>query len=362
MLNIYQQQNQDNFETLKVLVHSKPKGFTQMLEARGSKKNASASPKYAYLLQWINEILPFEARSLPTKEKCWWILNGLECAPVCQTCKKPLSSKHFINTVRGYRTYCCTSCTFKSTEYRKHISESQAIALKTDPDFYKKKCMKSKQTRLENNNGKYFSEQSIEKRKETINKDPDFWKKRDKKIKQTRIKNGHSSTWCNSEKAIQTRLANHNGNWEDVHTLARRKQTSQQKYGTNDPSQSDIVKLHKAQAFERKYGKGVKCWSQTPESREYMKAVDEQRKAKELATKRKNGTFNSSKQKDVAYHLLHFMYPHLIRQYKSEEYPFSCNFYDPVSKTYIECNFSWMHGGHWFDSADEDDVKRIECM
>ena len=56
------------------------------------------------------------------------------------------------------------------------------------------------------------------------------------------------------------------------------------------------------------------------------------------------------------------MYPHLIRQYKSEEYPFACDFYDPVSKTYIECNFSWTHGGHWFDSTSEDDIKRVECM
>jgi len=93
-----------------------------------------------------------------------------------------------------------------------------------------------------------------------------------------------------------------------------------------------------------------------------MKAVDEQRKAKELATKRKNGTFNTSKQEDTAYHLLHFMYPHLMRQYKSEEYPFACDFYDPVSKTYIECNFSWTHGGHWFDPTNEDDIKRVECM
>ncbi len=27
---------------------------------------------------------------------------------------------------------------------------------------------------------------------------------------------------------------------------------------------------------------------------------------------------------------------------------------------YIECNFSWTHGGHWFDPSNADDLKRVE--
>ena len=93
-----------------------------------------------------------------------------------------------------------------------------------------------------------------------------------------------------------------------------------------------------------------------------MKAINEQRKAKELATKKKNGTFKSSKPEERAYDMLHFMFPHLLRQYKSEEYPFACDFYDPQSSTYFECNFSWTHGGHWFDGNDPDDMQRLEHM
>lgn len=362
MQNIYELSNPENFNALKQLVESKPKGFKQMLEAKGRKREPGTKPKYAYLLQWMNDILPLRAKDLHTKEKCWWILHGLTDFPECHVCGKTIFSNQFTNIVHGYRTYCCIACAYKSDEFSKHISESQKIALENDKDFYKKKCAKSKRTRIDRNGGTYFSQQSLKKRKDTISKDPNFWKRRDKKTKETKIKNGHSPTWNNPEKTRQTRLKNHNGKWEDEHTFLCRKQTSQRKYGTDDPSQSDIVKQHKAQAFERKHGIGVKCWFQTPESRVYMKAIDEQRKQKELATKRKNGTFNTSKQEEDAYNLLHFMYPHLIRQYKSEVYPFCCDFYDPMSNAYIECNFSWTHGGHWFDATNENDIAKAEFM
>ena len=33
-----------------------------------------------------------------------------------------------------------------------------------------------------------------------------------------------------------------------------------------------------------------------------------------------------------------------------------------TSKTYIECNFSWTHGGHFFDETSEEDLKRLEDL
>ena len=60
--------------------------------------------------------------------------------------------------------------------------------------------------------------------------------------------------------------------------------------------------------------------------------------------------------------MLHFIYPHIIRQYRSDIYPFACDFYDPNSDTYFEFNGSWTHGGHWFDENNEEDLKRLEFM
>ena len=79
--------------------------------------------------------------------------------------------------------------------------------------------------------------------------------------------------------------------------------------------------------------------------------------AKANETKRLNGTFNTSKPEEDAYVLLcdHFSKDDVIRQYYSEKYPFNCDFYIKSLDTYIECNFNWTHGGHWFDENNEED-------
>lgn len=356
MQNVYQCQNPQAFDELKHLIENNPRCFKTLLDNKNGKRQNSV-----HLLEWMNDVLPHEARHLRIKEKCWWILHGLTEFPKCMTCEKTIKSDQFMSIVRGYRTYCCPQCVFKSDTYRMHLSESYVRAVQKDPDFYRKRGQKNKQTRLKNS-GSYFSEEALEKRRKTISQDPDFWKRRDKKCKETKVKNGHSPNWTNPEKNVQTRLANHSGKWEDETTVLHRKQNSLKKYGVDDPNRSGTVKTHKAQAFERKYGNGVTCWFQTPKSREYMKNVNEQRKAKEYATKKKNGTFNTSKQEENAYHMLHFLHPHLMRQHKSEQYPFACDFFDPDTSTWYECNFSWTHGGHWFNEDDPNDIARIEFM
>ena len=76
------------------------------------------------------------------------------------------------------------------------------------------------------------------------------------------------------------------------------------------------------------------------------------------ATKALHKTFSSSRQEDTAYEMLceKLGNSNVIRQYKSSLYPFSCDFYIPCLDLYIECNFSWTHGGHWFDSSSRDDI------
>ena len=80
------------------------------------------------------------------------------------------------------------------------------------------------------------------------------------------------------------------------------------------------------------------------------------------ATHRKNKTFKTSKQEEHAYEVLCNMFgkDNVIRQFKSDAYPFNCDFYIKSIDTYIECNFSWTHGGHWFNENDEDDLKKLE--
>lgn len=74
------------------------------------------------------------------------------------------------------------------------------------------------------------------------------------------------------------------------------------------------------------------------------------------ATKRKNHTFNTSKieqefKKYLEDNDINFKY-----QYKSELYPFNCDFYFPDYDLYFEIQGHWGHGKHPFDENNEDDL------
>lgn len=78
--------------------------------------------------------------------------------------------------------------------------------------------------------------------------------------------------------------------------------------------------------------------------------------SKRHETMRKNNSFNKSKAEEDYYDYLLSLYDKddIIRQYKSKEYPFACDFYIKSENKYIECNFNWTHGPHPFTNSSED--------
>ena len=107
---------------------------------------------------------------------------------------------------------------------------------------------------------------------------------------------------------------------------------------------------------------GVVNAFQLPTVKEKLKAQKVQMQAHRDAAKRCNGTFKASYQEDAAYAMLckKFGKDNVIRQYHSKQYPFNCDFYVKPIDLYIECNFSWTHGGHWFDPSCESDQKKLQ--
>ena len=74
-------------------------------------------------------------------------------------------------------------------------------------------------------------------------------------------------------------------------------------------------------------------------------------------TKKKNNSFNKSNPEEQTYIILKTKYPDTQRQYRSEVYPFNCDFYIPSLDLYIECNYHWTHGGKLFENSEEDNIK-----
>lgn len=168
------------------------------------------------------------------------------------------------------------------------------------------------------------------------------------------------------------------------------KKTNIEKYGTSNPFQSETIKnkikktfieiygcdhpmhckeiVHKLQQtnFER-YGHICAMHSEEiakkvirtnlmrygvengGASKKSLKKID--------ATKRKNHTFNTSKVENEFKKYLEDNDINFKYQYKSEPYPFNCDFYFPDYDLYFEIQGHWSYGKHPFDKNNVDDVK-----
>lgn len=84
-----------------------------------------------------------------------------------------------------------------------------------------------------------------------------------------------------------------------------------------------------------------------------------------IATKKLRGMSNSSKAEKWAHAMLvdRFGESDVEIQYKSDgRYPYACDFYIKSMDLFIELNASWLHGFHWFDETDDDDLVRLQML
>ena len=79
-------------------------------------------------------------------------------------------------------------------------------------------------------------------------------------------------------------------------------------------------------------------------------------------TKKKNGSYGKSKEEDYLYTVLVDIYgkDNVERQYKSDVYPFACDFYIISEDLYIEYNGIWTHGFTPYIGSKENEVQLEE--
>ena len=83
-------------------------------------------------------------------------------------------------------------------------------------------------------------------------------------------------------------------------------------------------------------------------------------KQKEYQTKKLHHSFNISREEGKVFNLLFQKFSDTLTQYKSEKYPFNCDFYIPSKDLYIELNFHWTHGYHPFNKNNQEDLRTLE--
>lgn len=273
------------------------------------------------------------------KETLYRILLGIEERPICKMCGKPVrfdASHRWHRNRNGwpFMRYCSPKCQASDPEIKdKHIQTYIEKYGVDNPVKNKEVKEKIKQTNLDR-----YGVENVYQSKDIQDK-----------IKKTNLERYGVEHVFQSPSFVERSHA-----------------TNLQKYGAKTYAESDIAKSQQnlfIQKYKdtcmRKYG--VDCYAKTKEYRDYIKAHREEISQKQYDTKKKNHSFNISSKEEYLYELLVKHYDNVIRQYKSDEYPFACDFYIPELNLYIEYQGNWTHGPHpYIEEIDADAIEYIK--
>jgi len=271
----------------------------------------------------------------------WRIYYKIEERIKCKICGKLTK---FDNKIKKYKEYCCASCAAKSEERN---------------NKYKKTCLQ----KYGHINPLHSNDIKEKKIRTWINKYGV-----DNPLKSKIIKNKSKQTCLekygveysfqsinNIQKSKKTKLEKYGD--ENFINLEKRKQTCLEKYNVNFLFQSNYFKQKSKETLLNKYGVDNIMKLSSIKNKVTNSEI---RKQNEYKTKKTNHTFNTSITEKESYYLLKEKYPDVLTQYKSNNYPFACDFYIPSLNLYIECNYHWTHGGHPYNINDIDDYNKLK--
>ena len=242
-------------------------------------------------------------------ESLYRIKYNIDQKPCCVKCGKPIKFSYTKNSGH-FNKFCSRSCQIDNINIHKKIFEKYGTTNVSQLDFVKEKIKKNNLIKYGVTNT-FSLKKSINKSKETRKNNKEEWIN---KIKKTNIK----------------------------------------KYGVEIISQADFIQEKIKQTYLNKYG--VTSWTKTLQGREKLSKLISSDIVQEKTnkTKTENHSYNRSNTEDESYILLKEKYPDIIRQYRSELYPFDCDFYIPSLDLYIECNYFWTHGFKPYEGTSDD--------
>ena len=208
------------------------------------------------LYHWIYEQTSFLDERYGLAQRIHWIINGLKEFPSCIECGHAIDDpKQFKTIFTGYKDFCCPACG------REHAKKA------------------NKETRLKKNNGKYFSDESIQKAKKTFiehygvdnNMKSDKGKKEHaaaiekkygkgvknafqadevkSKSKMAKLKKYGDANWNNQSKNRQTKKQRYGD--EFFTNRKKAKQTCLERYGVDHHSK--VLDIHQKTVMNRKH-------------------------------------------------------------------------------------------------------------
>lgn len=256
------------------------------------KKEGGFKKNYpTFYSEYIQTTFPEEINKLPFKQKLWHFLKDIYTIPKCKICGKLVNFETRKNNW-GYNVYCSGDCAMHDDIIKQKLYN-------TKERLYGDKHYNNKEKMIES-----FSKRTNEEKRSII------------------------------EKSKQTRLLKNNGKYFSDETINKIKETSLNKYG-------------------------VDSYTKTQMFRDLILSQQSSIQNKQYKTKKNNNSFNSSKIEQELENYFIENKINYISQYKSNEYPFTCDFYFPDSKYYVEIQGSWTHGYHAFDVNSDSDIKLL---
>ena len=215
---------------------------------------------------------------------------------ICNECK--ITRCKFVNFKIGYKQFCCPHCSSKN----KHTLQ---LKNQTIIDKYGS-----------------FDEYNNVRLQNTI---------------KTNQRNHNINIWTNREKAEKTFIYRYNS--KSYMSTKEFREKSKKFYQCNYGCDYNSQIPGRSEIYSSSFLIGAK---------------------KGYETKKKNGTLTTSNIENKLKELLKKLNINYIHQYKSNLYPFACDFYLPDYDLYIEVQGHWSHGKHKFDETNQNDISILE--
>ena len=284
----------------------------------GNKWLQSHQDIYNYLINRYKD-------SKSISETIYRIYNNIEHRPVCEYCGGEVKYLFFTN---GFRRFCSDACIQNSPAVQEKRANTCMERVGVDNAAKSEKIIQQiREINIKRYGVPVTTQNNIVKNK----------------VKQTCIEKYGVDNPAKSEKVIQ-----------------QIKETNIKRYGCTCVLQNKEILNNIHQTCIAKYG--VESYSQTDE---YKQKQSKLMSSKEMQERRniiqkKHHTFNSSKIEQQFKEYLEQNYLNDFEyQYRSELYPFNCDFYVKSLDLYIEIQGSWTHGKHPYDENNQEDIDKL---
>ncbi len=329
-------------------------------------------------------------------ERLYRYYHNIQNNPICPICGKKV---RFWNFIDGYSTYCSYKCMYKSQDrqdaYKRTCMERYGVENASQCERLKEKRKettrkhygvdyslaspvvreKGRKTCLEKYGTEYVSqvEEIKQKVKETTRKHygVDYSlassivreKGRKTMLKKYGVEYNMQSPIL-VDKMKQNNLIKYGYEWtsQNPDILNKIKQTFIEKYGYESILKNPLIREKIKKTMFERYGveNTKELWDSKNNDNE--KVIDARKYIinKIYQIKKDKKSLNSSK---IERKFKHWLDDNNIKyeyQYKSDNYPFNCDFYFPDRDLYLEIQGYWSHGGHPFNSNNQQDIEKIE--